>query len=276
MTTPLPDKVDDSPEKWKSWMDRPLSALGCFIGWIVSTALFFGLSALLGGPSEGDAVESLYSTWAVAHGHFSCVYPLKAAHHVASIARPSTFIAPLYPLLSGAVAALLRIGHDVAFPSTPQLGPNCSAAVTAMYHWSLSSNAVLPSIRIAYLGWLILMGGTIALLRASGRGRTRWEVAALLLLAVAPPALESIVIYLHPQDLIALGLILGALALVRRGSWVWAGILLGLATTSQQFALLALAPLLVVGSANPKVTPGSWGGGSNCRGCHSTHCVRPG
>ena len=79
-------------------MDRPLSALGCFIGWIVSTALFFGLSALLGGPSEGDAVESLYSTWAVAHGHFSCVYPLKAAHHVASIARPTTFIAPLYPL----------------------------------------------------------------------------------------------------------------------------------------------------------------------------------
>ena len=253
MTTPLPDKVDDAPSKWTSWMDRPLSSVQCFVGWLVSSALFLGLSALLGGPSEGDAVESLYSTWAVAHGKFSCIYPLKGAHQVASIARPSTFIAPLYPLISGAVAALLRIGHDVAFPSSAQLGPNCSAAVTAMYHWSLSSNAVLPSIRIAYLGWLILMAGAIALLRASNRGRTRWEVVALLLLAVAPPALESMVIYLHPQDLIALGLILGALALIRRDSWVWAGILLGLATTSQQFALLALAPLLVVAPRSQKL-----------------------
>ena len=31
-----------------------------------------------------------------------------------------------------------------------------------------------------------------------------------------------------------------------RGHWVWAGVLLGLAVTSQQFALLVLAPLFVV------------------------------
>jgi hypothetical protein len=52
--------------------------------------------------------------------------------------------------------------------------------------------------------------------------------------------------YFHPQDLAAMGLVLAGIACVRRGWWVWAGVLLGLAFTAQQFALLAFAPLLVV------------------------------
>jgi hypothetical protein len=43
-----------------------------------------------------------------------------------------------------------------------------------------------------------------------------------------------------------MGLSLGGLACVRRESWVWAGVLFGLAVTSQQFALLVLAPLFVL------------------------------
>jgi hypothetical protein len=50
-----------------------------------------------------------------------------------------------------------------------------------------------------------------------------------------------------------MGLVLGGVACVRRGSWIWAGALLGLAVTSQQFALLVLAPLLVVAPANRRV-----------------------
>jgi hypothetical protein len=38
-------------------------------------------------------------------------------------------------------------------------------------------------------------------------------------------------------------------ACARRGWWVWAGVLLGLAFTTQQFALLVLAPLVVVAPA---------------------------
>ena len=43
-----------------------------------------------------------------------------------------------------------------------------------------------------------------------------------------------------------MGLILGALACVRRDLWRWAGVLLALAVLSQQYALLVAVPLLVV------------------------------
>jgi uncharacterized membrane protein len=52
--------------------------------------------------------------------------------------------------------------------------------------------------------------------------------------------------FFHPQDIMATGLALGALACVRRDRWVWAGVLVALALTSQQFALLVLVPLIVV------------------------------
>jgi hypothetical protein len=63
----------------------------------------------------------------------------------------------------------------------------------------------------------------------------------------------------HPQDLLALGLLLGAIACALRRSWLWSGILLGLAVSSQQFALLALAPLLIVapGRARWRVAVGA-------------------
>jgi hypothetical protein len=50
----------------------------------------------------------------------------------------------------------------------------------------------------------------------------------------------------HPQDLLAMGLILCGVASVLRHRWVWAGVWMGLALTSQQFALLVLVALLVL------------------------------
>ncbi len=50
-----------------------------------------------------------------------------------------------------------------------------------------------------------------------------------------------------------MGLALGGVACARRGWWVWAGALVGLAVTSQQFALLVLAPLLVVAPSSHRV-----------------------
>ena len=50
----------------------------------------------------------------------------------------------------------------------------------------------------------------------------------------------------HPQDIVAVGLVLGAIACFERRAWIWSGVFVGLALTSQQFALLALAPLFVV------------------------------
>jgi hypothetical protein len=53
----------------------------------------------------------------------------------------------------------------------------------------------------------------------------------------------------HPQDLLALGLALVALACVRRGWWVWAGVFVGLAVLTHQFALLVALPLFVIAPA---------------------------
>lgn len=67
-----------------------------------------------------------------------------------------------------------------------------------------------------------------------------------MLLGCLPPVLFAIQEDFHPEDLMAMGLAFGGLACARRGHWVWAGILLGFALTSQQFAFLVAAPLLVV------------------------------
>jgi hypothetical protein len=225
------------------WLSRPLSFWWCAFGWLTATAVFVGLTQLLGGPAQGDADESLYSTWAIAHGHLSCSYPVRVA-----VGLPLR--EPLYPLLSGAFAALARIGHSVPFPS---LGYNCASAVVAMNKWAARSGVNSSSVLLGYLSWFVLAAGLVALLRASGRGRCGWEPVTLLLVAIAPPVLMCVRPYFHPEDLLAMGLGLGGLACARRGSWVLAGVLLGLSFTSQQFVLLLIAPLVVVAPSNRRL-----------------------
>jgi hypothetical protein len=224
---------------WFQRLDRPLSQWWCALGWFVSTAIFVGMTRLVGGVTTGDASESVNTTWALAHGIPSCAYAPGNQFGLA-------YTGPLYPSLSGALAALLRIGHGAPFPTRAQLGPHCSTAIMAMYQWSIRSHALVPTVQIGYVTWFLLIGGVVALLRASGRGRCGWEPLALVIIAIAPPVSMCLHEYFHPQDLAAMGLVLAGIACVRRGWWAWAGILLGLAFTAQQFALLAFAPLLVV------------------------------
>jgi hypothetical protein len=224
---------------WISRLDQPLSQWWCAFGWFISTAIFVGLTRLVGGVTTGDASESVNTTWALAHGIPSCGYAPGNQFGLA-------YTGPFYPILSGAVTAVLRIGHSAPFPTKAQLGPHCSTAILAMYHWSIRSHALVPTIQIGYVAWVLLMAGVVALLRASGRGRCGWEPVALVIVALAPPVYMCLHEYFHPQDLAAMGLVLAGIACIRRGSWIWAGVFLGLAFTAQQFALLAIAPLLVV------------------------------
>jgi len=123
---------------WTRWLYRPLSGRWCAFGWMMATAVFVGLTQLLGGPTQADANESFYSTWAIAHGQLSCSFPVRAAGGL-------PFRAPLYPLVSGALAALGRIGHSVPFPS---LGDNCALAVVAMGKWGSQSGADSSSVQL--------------------------------------------------------------------------------------------------------------------------------
>jgi hypothetical protein len=226
-----------------SWLDRPLSNRWCALGWLLATVAFVGLTQLLGGPTQVDATLSGPSTWAIAHAVPACAYPTASTPGVA----------PLYPLVSGVFAWMLRVGHGVPFPSPAALGAHCSTASDAIGNWANRSNAVRETVLIGYLGWLALLAGVVALFRSSGRGRCGWEVTGVMLLGCAPPIILVLQEYFHPEDLMAIGLAFAGLACARRGQWIWTGILLGLALTSQQFALLVAAPLLVVAPKNQRI-----------------------
>jgi len=83
-------------------------------------------------------------------------------------------------------------------------------------------------------------------MRSSGRGRNGWEPAALIAVACTPPVFMCLQNLFHPQDLLAMGLILLSVSCAQRNAWIWAGVFIGLAFSSQQFALLAAALLFVI------------------------------
>jgi hypothetical protein len=214
---------------------RPLSKWWCALGWLSATALFVCIVQVLGGPSSGDADETTVSSWPIAHGQFACAFP-----------KGRILVAPLYPFVSGGVSAIARLGNSVPFPTRQEFGPGCSKAFGAVTGWGVSAGVMEKTLLIGYVGWLALLVGAVALLRACGRGRCGWEPVTLLALACLPPVWMCLENFFHPQDLLAMGLVLGALACARRGSWIVAGILVTLAAFSQQFALLVAAPLFVV------------------------------
>jgi hypothetical protein len=110
-----------------------------------------------------------------------------------------------------------------------------------------------PTLWSGYVSWLFLMVGLISLLRAAGRGRTGWEPTALVVVACLPPVWLCIEMYAHPQDLVAMGFSLLAMACALRAQWIGAGIWVALAVLSQPFGLLVAIPLFVVAPAVRKL-----------------------
>ena len=203
------------PDDRGSWLVRPLSNWWCTLGWLGSTALFVGIVQVLGGPSSGDADETTISSWPIAHAQFTCAFP-----------KGRITVAPLYPFVSGFISAVARLGNGVPFPTRQAFGPDCSNAFGAVTDWGVGAGVMEKTLLIGYIGWLALLVGTVALLRACGRGRCGWEPVTLLALAGLPPVWMCVENFFHPQDLLAMGVVLGALACARarlvdctRGSW---------------------------------------------------------
>ncbi len=235
-----------SIDRWQRELAKPLSGGWCLASWFVATAIFVGAVVLLGDPTWSDAVESLYPTWAIAHGSLACSYPPGSAANFSQVYQPVPSVPPLWPLISGGLSALTGIGHAVPFPTQHAFGASCTNGYTKMYRWALESNVLSATLRLGYSSWVVLLAGFIALLRAVGRGRTRWEAFGAVFLAPVPIVWMPILFEFHPQDLVAVGLGLAGTACALRGQWLWAGIVLGLALVSQQFTLLILVPVVVV------------------------------
>jgi hypothetical protein len=219
------------------------------LSWALASIVFFGMVALLGGPTDNDSGESLYATWAVAHGDLGCAFPsitYQEGLRYLPTYRPGPHVPSLWPLVSGGLAFVTGIGNSVAFPSANSFGHGCSNAYFAMYGWAHQTRALWPTLGLGYLSWFPLLAGVIAVLRASGRGRRGWEALGVLFVALVPIVWTPLLDEFHPQDLLAMGLVLGGIACALRRRWVWTGVLLGLAVATQQFALLVLVPLLVI------------------------------
>jgi hypothetical protein len=217
------------------WLDRPISPLACALGWCAGFIGFVGIVRLLGGPSRGDYEFLVYSIWAIEHGQFGCAFP-----------SSSTTTDPFYPLFSAGVAALVSIGHAVPFPPRSAFGPHCGKAISAINRWGVEADAWQNTFEIAYLSVLPLLAGVIAVLRTIGRGRRRWEPAAVVTIALLPPVWMCVESTFHPEDLFAMGFALLAIACARRSAWVWAGFWIGLALVAQPFAVLIATPLVVL------------------------------
>ena len=93
---------------------------------------------------------------------------------------------------------------------------------TQMYEWARHSYALFMTLGLGYAGWFVLLGGVIVVI-SSVRARPHgWEVVGVILVAFVPAAWATLLNYYHPQDLVALGLALTAVACVERRNWVWA------------------------------------------------------
>jgi len=79
------------------WLMRPLSLRWCLVGGLCVVALMIMIATFWGGPTSADAPAPDNTTWLIAHGDVGCAYP-----PTASVVYQTT--APLYPLISGALA----------------------------------------------------------------------------------------------------------------------------------------------------------------------------
>jgi hypothetical protein len=242
----------------EAWLSRPARPYERVLGWALSLTVFTGVVAFLGGPIEGDAAESVYSTWAVQHGDFACAYAPIAHLHIPFFVTPFAFVAPLYPVLTGAIAAIFRVGHATPFPSLASLGPGCHHAIVAMFNWSATASAIIHTIDLAYVAWPFVVFAALYLLRSTNRRGTRWEPATLVALSLVPPAMMCVLDSFHPQDLVAMGLALASIGGFLRGRLAVCGLAMGLALATQQFSLLALIPLLVVARPPQRLRIVAW------------------
>ena len=105
----------------------------------------------------------------------------------------------------------------------------------------------LAQYRIGSLVCLLLSAGLIWFLVAKARPRGRqWAfVALLLVLLLSGPVTAKALAFGHPEELVGAVLCVVAVVLAGRGQAVGAGIFLGLAVATKQWALLAVLPVLI-------------------------------
>ncbi len=233
-----------STSSGRDLLDRPRSLAWSVAAWTLATLLFVSLVALLGGPSQSDSGQSIYTAMMMAHGQWSCAYPPLASSHLNG--SPLAFASPVYPLVSAAAAWLLNLGAGTPFPSFTQLGSHCAHAIGPVSAWIETTNTLRPLTDVGLVSWIALSGGVVAIVRAARRQRDGWEALTLIVVACSAPLLSCLEWSFHPEDIMTMGVILFAVASAVNEKWWLVGILMGVALLTHLFALLALVPLAML------------------------------
>ncbi len=220
----------DNGDRQVDRLNRPRSPLFCVFGWLLATLVFLtsvGIWWLVGGIM-GDTLEGVVPAVAIEHGTLRCAYlqPVQSA------------VPPLFPLMAAGVMEITRVGASATVAS--ETGKHCGSTEGKPSPGHLSTNDLLF---IGLFAWPVLLGGFVALLRGAGRGRCLWEVVGACLIGCTPAVAGAITDYFHPEDLVAMGLVLAALAAAVRSRWLTSGLCIGLALCTKQYVLLAAVPL---------------------------------
>ena len=214
-----------------------VAAAACYVGIIVARS---------GPPPGGDTAPLTAVTSALADGD------LRVAASIESLPNPPGFpllVAPFVAAFPGTIGSPTwctppaRVNPTAAggVHRVPTGVVECgtTAAVAALPPWYRAQGL------LGVASWLVLALGALAVLRAARADTVGREAGLLAFLAFLPAASSAIVQLYHPQDIVSLGLSLGALAQTLRRRWGVAGVLFGAAILSKQFALLLLLPALV-------------------------------
>ncbi len=231
---------DDAFGRWRRHPISPYS-LGALI--LLVLALFPLASYLLGRPYAGDSFETLPTSWALAHGRWACAYPSSmwvSAHKGIS----AGLAAPLFSLISAGIFFAMRIASLHPFPTTASMGPHCTHAVSLIENWMARAHLTTASLWIGIFGWLALVVAVLVHLSSNGRALTRSDALAFVAATCCTPVFWAYGFNYHPQDLLAIALVVLAVSLFSRSRWVAAGVVVGLGLLSQQFVALAAVPML--------------------------------
>lgn len=236
----------ESPRSSPSaWLVSPRTRGWSVAAWVLATALFVSLTLVLGGPSQADSSQSVYSALLIAHGDWSCAYPPPAFSHLTG-GSSLVYTSPLYTLVSAGVARLLGIAGAAPFPSPAQLGSQCAHAMARVAGWAQSVGVLTSMLRVGFVSWIVLAGGLVTTLRACQRGRNGREAVTLLAVACSAPVFSCLEAFFHPEDVMAMGIIMLVVAGVVRERWVMVGVLLALGVLTQLFVVVALIPVALI------------------------------
>jgi len=158
-----------------------------------------------------------------------------------------------------AVQALSRLRIDQFLALHPLMG-SFSLILRAPFVAAsrLVGGGTLGAYRAGVLPCLLAVAllGAWLLLDMHRRGRGRVAGLAVLAVLILDPATYQVLLWGHPEELLAGALCVAAVLAAGRGRAAWAGVLLGLALGTKQWTLLAILPVLIAGSGHPRQTLG--------------------